>query len=107
MLEAIRKEFDYLVEQINDDNVNKNVLGKISSRECVDENNINKSEDRYWEVLTQYYYELRNQVFLDVSLTQIRNDLRQQNIVSTSFTRSELVESLKQVRDNNYLGKRR
>lgn len=105
VLEEICKEFDCLVEQIKNDNVNRAVLESLYNHESDDENNIIKSDDRYWEVLRQYYYELRGQVFLDVSLT--KNDLIQQNIVSARLKRSELVESLKQVRDNNYLGKRR
>lgn len=107
VLEEICKEFDCLVEQIKNDNVNRAVLESLYNHESDDENNIIKSDDRYWEVLRQYYYELRDQVFLDVSLTKIKNDLIQQNIVSARLKRSELVESLKQVRDNNYLGKRR
>lgn len=107
VLEEICKEFDCLVEQIKNDNVNRAVLESLYNHESDDENNIIKSDDRYWEVLRQYYYELRGQVFLDVSLTKIKNDLIQQNIVSARLKRSELVESLKQVRDNNYLGKRR
>ena len=107
VLEEICKEFDCLVEQIKNDNVNRVVLESLYNHESDDENNIIKSDDRYWEVLRQYYYELRGQVFLDVSLTKIKNDLIQQNIVSARLKRSELVESLKQVRDNNYLGKRR
>ena len=107
VLEEICKEFDCLVEQIKNDNVNRAVLESLYNHESDDENNIIKSDDRYWEVLRQYYYELRCQVFLYVSLTKIKNDLIQQNIVSARLKRSELVESLKQVRDNNYLGKRR
>lgn len=107
VLEEICKEFDCLVEQIKNDNVNRAVLENLCNHETDDENKIIKSDDRYWEVLRQYYYELRSQVFLDVSLTKIKNDLIQQNIVSARIKRSELVESLKQVRDNNYLGKRR
>lgn len=106
-LEEICKEFDCLVEQIKNDNVNRAVLENLYNHESDEQNNIIKSDDRYWEVLRQYYYELRGQVFLDVSLTKIKNDLIQQNIVSARLKRSELVESLKQVRDNNYLGKRR
>ena len=107
VLEEICKEFDCLVEKIKKDNVNRAVLENLYNHESDDENNIIKSDDRYWEVLRQYYYELRGQVFLDVSLSKIKNDLIQRNIVSARLKRSELVESLKQVRDNNYLGKRR
>ena len=107
VLEEICKEFDSLVEQIKKDNVNGPVLESLCNHKINDENKVIKSDDRYWVLLREYYYKLRDRVFLDVSLRKIKSALMQQNIVSATLKRSELVESLKQVRDNNYLGERR
>ena len=109
-LEEICNEFDALVEIIRQDDINRDVLEELcdynNPYEKKEETSTIKVEERYWEILKQYYYNLREKVFLNVSITEIKKDLRSQNIVYASHTCSQLVADLKQVRANNYIGKK-
>ena len=109
----IYKEFDNLVEQIKNDSISSSALENLCKKKTdsgensrKNEKNTIKSEDRYWKILKQYYYNLRDGVFLDASLSKIKNDLIRQNVISAWHSRGELKKDLKQIRDKNYVGKR-
>jgi len=109
----VYKEFDLLIEQIKNDDVNSSVLENLFKRkvDCAEKSRKNekstiKSDDRYWKILKEYYYRLRDGVFLDVTLTEIKNDLIRQNVISAWHSRSELKKDLRQVRDRNCIGRK-
>lgn len=109
----VYKEFDLLMEQIRSDDVNSSVLENLFKRKVdyaensrKNEKRTIKSDDRYWKILKEYYYKLRDGVFLDVTLTEIKNDLIRQNVISAWHSRGELKKDLRQVRDKNYIGRK-
>lgn len=105
--------FDYnsLIEVINKDKVNKQILNDWLAKKKKKENNSDNSliidDEAYWKKLKQCYYNLRDKVFLNPTLTDIKDELTEQHIISVSFKRTQLVEDLKQVRTTYSVGKRR
>lgn len=102
--------FDYnsLIEVINKDKVNKQILNDWLAKKKKKENNsLIIDDEAYWKRLKQYYYNLRDKVFLNPTLTDIKDELKEQHIISASFKRTQLVEDLKQVRTTCSVGKRR
>ena len=105
--------FDYnsLIEVINKDKVNKQILNDWLAKKKKKENNSDNSliidDEAYWKKLKQYYYNLRDKVFLNPTLTDIKDELTEQHIISASFKRTQLVEDLKQVRTTCSVGKKR
>ena len=104
--------FDYnsLIEVINKDKVNKQILNDWLAKKKKKENNSESliiDDEAYWKKLKQYYYNLRDKVFLNPTLTDIKDELTEQHIISASFKRTQLVEDLKKVRTTCSVGKRR
>lgn len=105
--------FDYnsLIEVINKDKVNKQILNDWLAKKKKKENNSDNSliidDEAYWKKLKQYYYNLRDKVFLNPTLTDIKDELTEQHIISASLKRTQLVKDFKQVRTPCSVGKRR
>ena len=95
---------------INKDKVNKQVLNDwLAKKKKKDNNSDNRSiidAETYWKNLKQYYYNLRDRIFLNFTLTNIKDELTEQHIISASFKRTQLIEDLKQVRTTCSVGKR-
>jgi hypothetical protein len=62
--------------------------------------------ERYWDVLKKAYFNKRDNVFVQVSLSSIIKLLRSEGIVSAIFTTENLIADLKKVREDNYIGRR-
>ena len=95
----------------NKDKVNKQILNDWLAKKKKKENNSDNSliidDEAYWKKLKLYYYNLRDKVFLNPTLTDVKDELTEQHIISVSFKRTQLVEDLKQVRTTCSVGKRR
>lgn len=104
-------EYNSLIEVINKDNVNKQILNDWLAKKKKKENNSDNyliiDDEAYWKKLKQYYYNLRDKVFLNPTLIEIKDELTEQHIISASYKRTQLVEDLKQVRTTCSVGKRR
>lgn len=110
-VDAIYFDYNSLIELINKDKVNKQILNdwlaKKKKKETNSDNSLIIDDEAYWKKLKQYYYNLRDKVFLNPTLTDIKDELTEQHIISASFKRTKLVEDLKQVRTTCSVGKRR
>lgn len=107
-IDDIYFEYNSLIEVINSDNINHQVLNNLFVNKKMEENNCSVIDvEAYWQKLKQYYYNLRDKVFLNSTLTDIKDDLTKKHIISSSFKRTQLVEDLKQVRTTCSVGKRR
>lgn len=109
-VDAIYFDYNSLIELINKDKVNKQVLNDwLAKKKKKDNNSDNRSiidAEAYWKNLKQYYYNLRDRIFLNPTLTNIKDELTEQHIISASFKRTQLIEDLKQVKTNCFTGKR-
>lgn len=107
-IDDIYFEYNSLIEVINKDNINHQVLNNLFVNKKMEENICSVIDvEAYWKKLKQYYYNLRDRVFLNPTLTDIKDELIEQHIISVSFKRTQLVEDLKQVRTTCSVGKRR
>ena len=92
-------EYNSFIEVINKDKVNKQVLNDwLAKKKKKDNNSDNRSiidAETYWKNLKQYYYNLRDRIFLNFTLTNIKDELTEQHIISASFKRTQLIEDLK------------
>ena len=107
-IDDIYFEYNSLIEVIYKDNVNQQILNDwiAKKKENNSDNCLIIDDEAYWKNLKQYYYNLRDRVFLNSTLTDIMKDLIEQHTICTSFKRTQLLGDLKLVRSACFVGKR-
>lgn len=106
-LDNIYREYNILIERVKNDGVNQYLLKELFTnnklRNASKENRTIINKNEYWNSLKKYYYDLHDRAFLDASLTDIKKNLQNKNIIYASHTRTQLVNDLKEVRAMSHL----